>query len=1237
MNQLQPTIQRLKRHLFVTLLAISLTITVLLGSGFPSYSQTPRDEVIQDIKESAALDVKNESPMQTDVVLEAFEENKAGLSKQEILKIYKAEYTKLKAEYDTDFWEQARPQAGWIVAALVTVLAIFKETLSNWVTNAFEAIGEGIYAKLAGTPLFRVIALRRYRKALFEKYKELNIPFRANRPLNMEDVYIPLQAEDADSTTQVDAYGAISRHKRLMVTGPPGGGKSMLLRYIASNYGAGRLDLPGQPIPVLIELHRLSNPDLTQKELIQVIVEAFSRDNFPKAGRFVRRSLEGPLMLLLDGLDEVNSDARPKVVQQIKDLLDTYENCRVVITCRTAVYREEFATATDQTLKVAEFSDQQIRRFLKAWEPEMPPDKSIDQLLQTLRDRPRIVELARNPLLLTIIAHLYSDPSFVLPYSRTEFYQKSTGILLEQWDQWRQTFNKHKAINKRRILQHLALFNQTGATQDQKDRRRMDHYMVLEEIKKLLPGLNVDPNENTESILKEIVERSGLLQVVDGGEGYKFSHLTLQEYFVAEALKDDADMLTLQFRQAPDEWREVVKLWCGFERDSTNLIKAIYDIDAITGFECLADAQEVAPGLADSIIDSFKAKLGTAENQEQITSAFGAVAADVRPRGKAVFEFLSQALGSLEETTNYQSLTTHISHQKAVANALSKTNLPLAADVLGKYYLRLLPICDSLVKMGDLAVGVLGSLATRHSTALKDLFTIGTPDAARALTRFLWDSNQDKQQNAAWYLTSLLSQPGMEEALRLGAEDVQKTIGNSIRANNYNDSLNWIWQPFSEPADSILPVVIHQIANCITTSHAEVIPTPLPDLDPRLVVPLCTIHLQDQIILPQAWPLKAETLLEQRTQTDLVDEQIKQTSNDMLKNNSADSRWRLLLSGLKPQLQLDLLHRLIVYPPPTRNDWRDIFNEVKYDFRTGWHYICVLIIAAIASILAIIGMGKIAFQQPDSIITGFLGLALIVILTFWNTLRLGIESSFEPGTFLRFGPAGLITYGIELRQLFQSKLIWPGIEPIYKSVVDAFAVAGSVAFAVAFAGSFAGSFAGAVVVAVAVAFAFAFAVAVAFAFAVAVAGAFAFAVAVAGAFAFAVAGAGAGAFAFAVAGAVAGAGAGAVAGAVAGAGLGAWYRLKSRPEQQQFKYLAILAFPWFCWFPIVIIFGTLCLHDVFSLPWLWTVLTTILTLGLCKGLWWRGQQLENKARNPLRGGILQAELEALRGTPARHS
>ena len=95
-------------------------------------------------------------------------------------------------------------------------------------------------------------------------------------------------------------------------------------------------------------------------------------------------------------------------------------------------------------------------------------------------------------------------------------------------------------------------------------------------------------------------------------------------------------------------------------------------------------------------------------------------------------------------------------------------------------------------------------------------------------------------------------------------------------------------------------------------------------------------------------------------------------------------------------------------------------------------------------------------------------------------------------------------------------------------------------------------------------------------------------------------------------------------------------RLKSDP-QQGFQWLALLAFPWFCWFPLVVTFGTMALHTLLArvspLGWPVWLQTGLVTLGLAAvsgALWGRGRWLEARARNPFQGGVLGAALGARR-------
>ena len=478
--------------------------------------------------------------------------------------------------------------------------------------------------------------------------------------------------------------------------------------------------------------------------------------------------------------------------------------------------------------------------------------------------------------------------------------------------------------------------------------------------------------------------------------------------------------------------------------------------------------------------------------------------------------------------------------------------------------------------------------------------------------------------------------------------------------------LDWVWQPFDEPTNSALPVIAGRIAHLLAQIELSAIPQPLPLLDPRVLIPVCGVQIFNQASFPKRWlTSEVDGLLAEHPTTPEIDKQCLQLLDRALGSIQASpSQWRVLLTGLPPRMQVELLQNSMKsLRIPNSSNWINIFQSVQYKFKTSWHYRSVLLIAALLSLFAGFGIWHTALVQPIGAVTGILGFAVSIIYVFWQAIAKGVEENWEPNLFIKLGVLGLRTYCVELQQLFQKRLVWSGIYVLLKFSSAGSNSGGAIAFTFFAVGS-----AGALLFAGASAFASASASASAFAFAGAFAGAGAFAVAVAfaGAFAgaFAVSGAGAlffagaGALLFAVAGTLLFAGAFAVAfagafafadafafaacgmGFLAGLGLGSWYRFKEEPEDQWPKFLAVLALPWFCTAPIVLGLAGIGLTTLFTpltflpiAPWQFAVSLELLLVGFSCGLWWWGQKREAMARNPLQGGLLEATLRAKYGRP----
>ncbi len=83
--------------------------------------------------------------------------------------------------------------------------------------------------------------------------------------------------------------------------------------------------------------------------------------------------------------------------------------------------------------------------------------------------------------------------------------------------------------------------------------------------------------------------------------------------------------------------------------------------------------------------------------------------------------------------------------------------------------------------------------------------------------------------------------------------------------------------------------------------------------------------------------------------------------------------------------------------------------------------------------------------------------------------------------------------------------------------------------------------------------------------------------------------------------------------------LGIWYKAEEGADLGWIRFFSILAFPWFCWLPIVVGFMSFALCDRLSWGWQLISLFWLFIFGFCTVLWVRGKKLEEKALNPLKG------------------
>jgi HEAT repeat protein len=132
---------------------------------------------------------------------------------------------------------------------------------------------------------------------------------------------------------------ALSGKSDLVITGQPGTGKSFSLAYLAAKL-AQRADEPGLPkntIPFLIHIADLNIQSNNRDDPLVCIIDyvsSFSSTNdLPRIPQFVKNSFKnGPVLLLLDGTDELSPDNLSEPIKFIKTIKQIYPLTQIITT-----------------------------------------------------------------------------------------------------------------------------------------------------------------------------------------------------------------------------------------------------------------------------------------------------------------------------------------------------------------------------------------------------------------------------------------------------------------------------------------------------------------------------------------------------------------------------------------------------------------------------------------------------------------------------------------------------------------------------------------------------------------------------------------------------------------------------------------------------------------------------------------------------------------------------------------
>ncbi|NJL91929.1 MAG: NACHT domain-containing NTPase, partial [Coleofasciculaceae cyanobacterium SM2_1_6] len=367
---------------------------------------------------------------------------------------------------------------------------------------------------------------------------------------------------------RVTGFAAVEEFQKLVVLGKPGAGKTTFMKYLAMSCLAGKFH--GELVPIFVTLKVYA--ETKGKPTLQEYIFAEFRDRDVSEETVKRLLKEGKALILLDGLDEVKKEHDRRVKQDIDKFSRDWLKNRFAITCRIAAREYQFEKFTE--VEVADFGNGQIKTFVNNWFKGKDEPKAA-RLLEKLKDNEPVQELAKSPLLLTLLCLVFGERND-LPPKRSELYKEGLEVLMKKWDAKRniereQIYKHLSPQNKEDMLGQIAFNTFVNGEYffRQEDLQHQIKYYICN-----LPEADGDPEVlrvDSEVVLKAIEHHHGLL-VERARNIYSFSHLTFQEYFTAREIERERKLEDLMQHITDPRWEEVFLLTAEMLRRSDNFL-----------------------------------------------------------------------------------------------------------------------------------------------------------------------------------------------------------------------------------------------------------------------------------------------------------------------------------------------------------------------------------------------------------------------------------------------------------------------------------------------------------------------------------------------------------------------------------------------------------------------------------------------------------------------------------------
>lgn len=388
---------------------------------------------------------------------------------------------------------------------------------------------------------------------------------------------------DAEEKRQIVADDLWKGETSYFVIGSPGTGKSTLLKYIAY-----KIMTCCYNFPLFIELKLINWKRVTcesDNDFERILFDYLSKQYLledPTHSSEIKQLFanylqDGRLVILLDGLDEINNSMPENLATVINDFQNKYLKAKFIVSARPYAFLPgRFYNM--KPVEIAPLHSEQIAKFVRRYYPNYADTKGMLELLK----RPELTELARNPFMLTILTKLFNRDYYLNKnINRISLYENIISDLAHEQEKGISRFkvaDKTGGI-KLKVLTQLAFDGLFKHLKENKiEASDKQNVFSREEIEATVTKCFKSEKERLS--FKELTDdiiNTPLLRLASSNS-YIFSHLTLQEFLAAKALSEHEDCEAIFYHAYFDTSLtelEVIPIFLGLSKNQAHFFQLL--------------------------------------------------------------------------------------------------------------------------------------------------------------------------------------------------------------------------------------------------------------------------------------------------------------------------------------------------------------------------------------------------------------------------------------------------------------------------------------------------------------------------------------------------------------------------------------------------------------------------------------------------------------------------------------